>query len=158
MGTEVRDLDALGALVPGMAPGLAVDRRPGEPTGYVVVTVAHGTTVAGATVSVADLPPVSGLHTAGDLLRWDWPAGCTEAMAVWRPDAAPVGALDPVAERRKVTNTRYEIDGGVALPDDRPLHVAVFTCTRVASDLVASLEAPPDARLTLPSPVEAPPA
>jgi hypothetical protein len=156
VGSVVRDLDALGTVVTGMAPGLAVDRRPVDPTGYVVVTVDAGTAVAGAGVHVVDLPPVNGLHHAADLLRWNWPAGCTEAMVVWSPHSAPSGALDPQAERRKVTNTRYEIEGGVALPAQRPLHVAVFTCTRVASELVASLEAPPDARLAFEAPAGPP--
>jgi hypothetical protein len=80
-----------------MAPGLAVDRRPGEPTGYVVVTVDAGTAVAGAAVSVVDLPPVSGLHTAGDLLRWQWPAGLHRGDGRVARRRAPVGASTRMA-------------------------------------------------------------
>lgn len=63
-------------------------------------------------------------------LRWTWPPGCTETIVAWSsagpptaPDASGVGS-------RKVTNTRYEIDHGVQAPDQRPLDVAVFVCTR----------------------------
>jgi hypothetical protein len=48
-----------------------------------------------------------------------------------------------------VTNTRYQIDGGVPLPHDRPLHVAVYACLRVDGRLVVASTAAPSARTVL---------
>ena len=56
----------------------------------------------------------------------------------WRADAPPEAAGDPAADSRKVTNTRYKLDGGFALPAERPLHVAVFTCTRMGGTLAVA--------------------
>jgi hypothetical protein len=106
--------------------------------------------VAGASTWYVALPPVSGLRLDDGKLLWDWPAGYTEVMVSWRADAPPERAGDPAAVTRKVTNTRYQIDGGVGLSAESPLHVAVFTCTRQDGTLVASCEAPSEARLTLP--------
>nr|MDT0666569.1 hypothetical protein [Micromonospora sp. DSM 115978] len=83
----------------------------------------------------------------GDRLQWRWPEGCTEMMVVWRSDAPPLAADDPAAQGQKVTNTRYEINGGVAVPGVRPLHVAVFGCVRVDGALVVARSAAPSARL-----------
>ena len=47
-------------------------------------------------------------------------------------------ASDPAAGSRKVTNTRYTLDGGFALPAERPLHVAVFACTRIGGSLAVA--------------------
>ena len=120
-----------------MGPGLAVDRRPAAPTRYVALTI-DGAAVAGAAAWYLELPPVTGLRAADGLLQWDWPPGCTEVMVVWRADAPPEGAGDPAAGSRKVTNTRYTIDGGFALPPERPLHVAVFACTRMGGTLAVA--------------------
>ncbi|EIV95979.1 hypothetical protein [Frankia sp. QA3] len=100
--------------------------------------------------SAADaLPPPVGLRWADERLRWAWPAGCTEMMVVCRPDGPPTAADDPRAQARKVTNTRYEIDGGVPLPPGRPLYVALFCCARQAGRLVVATSA--GARLQLAS-------
>ncbi len=90
------------------------------------------------------LSPATGLYLAGNLLRWTWPPGCTEMMVVWRTDAPARSADDPAAGSRKVTNTRYELDSGMTVPDDRPLHLAVFGCARGDGGrlLVASACAP----------------
>jgi hypothetical protein len=149
-GTAVPEVEALGALVPAMGPGLAVDRRQGTPATYLVLTVGGGSAVAGAATTVADLAPVSSVRADAGALLWDWPPGCTEALVVWRADAPPGGPHDPEAQRRKVTNTRYDLDEGAPLPAGRPLHVAVFPCTRHRSELVVGLDAPAGARLTLP--------
>jgi hypothetical protein len=77
-----------------------------------------------------------GLGRAHDLrleagkLRWTWPYGCTEAVVAWSSDGPPAPSDAGGAGSRKVTNTRYDIEHGAPLPDDRPLHVAVFVCTR----------------------------
>jgi hypothetical protein len=120
-----------------MGPGLALDHRPSAPTRYVALTI-DGAAVAGAAAWYLELPPVTGLHAADGVLRWDWPTGCTEVTVAWRTDAPPDAASDPAAGSRKVTNTRYTIDGGFALPPDRPLHVAVFACTRIGGALAVA--------------------
>ncbi len=102
---------------------------------------------AAAGAGAVSLPPVTGLVRAGDRLRWTWPAGCTEVVVLVRPDAPPEGPDDPAATRRKVTNSRYDIDGGLPVPAGDPGHVAVFPCTRVGGRLVVSAEAPEGARL-----------
>ncbi|MGW0039734.1 hypothetical protein [Gordonia sp. NPDC003376] len=79
-----------------------------------------------------DLPPITGVAVSGDRLLFDWPAGITEAVVVIRSDARPEHPADPHATSTKVTNTRYEIDGGVPIPDSaaRQGHVAVASCRR----------------------------
>jgi hypothetical protein len=136
-GSVVPDPASCGEVVPGMGAGLAVDRRPTAPTGYVALTI-DGAAVAGAATWYLELPPVTGLRAVDGLLRWDWPAGCTEVMVVWRTDAPPEAVGDPAAGSRKVTNTRYRLDGGFALPSERPLHVAAFTCTRMSGALAVA--------------------
>jgi hypothetical protein len=144
-GTVV-DPDAVGALVPAMVPGLAVDARPSAPvTEYVVLTRTGSATVAGAGTAWVVLPPVADLVLDGDRLRWSWPEGCTEVVVVVRADAPPEGPDDPAATRRKVTSGRYEIDGGAPVPGEG--HLAVFPCTRVGGRLLVASEAPADARL-----------
>ncbi|WP_336027557.1 hypothetical protein [Geodermatophilus sp. FMUSA9-8] len=146
-GTAVADPDAVGALVPAMGPGLAVDARPSAPvTEYVLLVRTGPVPVAGPSAAWVVLPPVSGAAVDGDRLRWTWPEGCTEVVAVVRPDAPPEGPDD--GTRRKVTNTRYEIDGGLPLPDGGG-HVALFPCTRVGGRLLVGCEAPADARVRL---------
>ena len=145
-GSVLADPAVCGDLVPGMGPGLAVDRRPDSTTGYVVLTVDR-VTVVGASTWYVSLTPVSGLHRADGRLLWDWPPGCTEVVVAWRSDAAPERADDPAATSRKVTNTRYQIDGGFVLPNEKPLQVAVFAATRVGGALVTAPEAPAGARL-----------
>ncbi|MGX5657031.1 hypothetical protein ACWKWC_19820, partial [Geodermatophilus nigrescens] len=146
-GAAAADPDAVGALVPAMGPGLAVDARPSAPvTEYVLLVRTGPVPVAGPSAAWVVLPPVSGAAVDGDRLRWTWPEGCTEVVAVVRPDAPPQGPDD--GTRRKVTNTRYEIDGGLPLPDGGG-HVALFPCTRVGGRLLVGGEAPADARVRL---------
>ncbi|MGX1808061.1 Ig-like domain repeat protein [Nocardia sp. NPDC055321] len=79
------------------------------------------------------MPAVRGLTANAGLLTFEWPAGVTEVMVVARADAPPTDPDDPAAARKwKVTNTRYQIDGGAKLPADvpRPCHVAVASCRR----------------------------
>ncbi|HST86007.1 MAG TPA: hypothetical protein VLL08_29985 [Kineosporiaceae bacterium] len=148
VGSVVTDLRSYGELVPGMGPGLAVDPRPSSSTAYVVLTIDEVAVIGASTWFIA-LPPVSGLRQDEGRLRWDWPAGCTEVVVSCRSDAPPERADDPAATSRKVTNTRYQIDDGFGLPPQRPLHVAVFTCSRSDGALVTASEAGPSARLTL---------
>jgi hypothetical protein len=144
-GSTLADADALGRLVPTVGPGVAVDARPEQPTAYVAVTAPTGTVVVGASAWYLELPAVTALRRSGSMLTWSWPHGVTEVQLVWRSGAEPDGPEDPASQRRKVTNTRYELDGGAAAPPGEDVHVAVFSCTRVASTLVTS----PTARTTL---------
>ncbi|OHV38262.1 MULTISPECIES: hypothetical protein [Pseudofrankia] len=149
--------------------GAADDRSPGaltEQTGSTSGTAGTSGAAAGAPPEAADddrtqliaRTPADALEPARDLaivagrLRWTWPDGCTEVIVTWRQDAPPIAANDPVAQSRKVTNTRYELDGGFTLPATRPLHVAVFGCLRdPAGRLVVASTASPDARRHLPA-------
>ncbi|MTE13406.1 hypothetical protein [Nocardia aurantiaca] len=96
------------------------------------------------------LPTVRGLSERGGLLVFVWPTGITEVMVVARHDAPPVDPEDPRARRWKVTNMRYEIDGGVRIPAEipRPCHVAVASCRREPSGtLTVAAVFAPDARI-----------
>ncbi|MEU1428550.1 Ig-like domain repeat protein [Nocardia sp. NPDC005746] len=81
------------------------------------------------------LPTVRGLAERNGLLVFQWPTGITEVMVVARADAPPIDPDDPRAQRWKVTNMRYEIEGGVRIPAEipRPCHVAVASCRREPS-------------------------
>lgn len=79
------------------------------------------------------MPTVTALAERAGLLTFTWPVGITEVMMVARADAPPTTPDDPeVARKWKVTNTRYQIDGGAKLPVDlpRPCHLAVASCRR----------------------------
>ncbi|MFI6363689.1 Ig-like domain repeat protein [Nocardia sp. NPDC050630] len=78
------------------------------------------------------IPTVTGLAEQAGLLVFMWPIGVTEVMAVVRPDQPPINPDDPKARSWKVTNMRYEIDGGVPIPPDipRPCHIAIASCRR----------------------------
>lgn len=78
------------------------------------------------------IPTVSGLAEHAGLLVFTWPVGITEVMAVVRPDQPPTSPDDPQARSWKVTNMRYELDGGVRIPPDlpRPCHIAIASCRR----------------------------
>ncbi len=87
------------------------------------------------------IPPARHLTVtvAGPLL-FEWPSGVTEAMVVIRPDRAPESPGDPAATSWKITNMRYELDGGLVLPPSipRPCHVAVASCERAGGTLVVA--------------------
>ena len=69
---------------------------------------------------------------------FDWPLGITEAMVVVRHDRAPETPDDPAATAWKITNMRYQLDGGLQLPTSvaLPCHVAVASCRREGGALV----------------------
>jgi hypothetical protein len=89
--------------------------------------------------TAADLPDITDVVVTGDLLTFTWPPGVTEVMVVIRSDAPPENPQDPAAVSKKVTNTRYEIDGGYRIPGSaaRPAHIAVAACQRVSPDTLA---------------------
>ena len=149
-GTAVADPAALGAVLSSMTPGLALDSAPAGVAVYVAVSSAPGRgSVAGASAVHAAVPAARGLSLTGDRLRWTWPAGCTEATVVWRRDAPPTGPDDPDAARRRFTIARHDIDGGLLMPADRPLHIAIFGGVRVDGALVTDPTVHPGATLTL---------
>lgn len=94
--------------------------------------VATSPTAAAPEPAPSDPPPISAVRVEGDTIRFEWPDGVTEAMVVIRTDAAPSDPADPRATASKVTNTRYQIDGGVPMSTNipRPCHVAVASCRR----------------------------
>ncbi|WP_405139013.1 Ig-like domain repeat protein [Nocardia sp. NBC_01388] len=101
------------------------------------------------------MPAVRDLAERAGLLLFEWPAGITEVMVVARTDAPPVDPDDARADRKwKVTNTRYQIDGGAKLPTDllRPCHLGVASCRREASGvLTVAAGFAPAARIRLDS-------
>jgi serine/threonine-protein kinase len=76
----------------------------------------------------------------GGALVFDWPSGVTEAMVVVRGDGPPSAPDDPAAASWKITNMRYQLDGGLVLPSSlsRPCHVAVASCRRDGGALVVA--------------------
>ena len=81
---------------------------------------------------------------------WAWPEGTTEVFVAW--DRTPPTSATSAPGGRKITNTRYQIDGGAAL-DGVPAgaHIAVFTGSRsAAGTLEWSVDAPPTARRLVP--------
>jgi hypothetical protein len=94
-----------------------------------------------------EAPPPGGIpavrHLAASAagpLTFDWPPGVTEAMVVVRGDRPPAAPDDPAATAWKITNMRYELDGGLRLPASvaLPCHVAVASCTREGGALVVA--------------------
>ncbi|MFI1917175.1 hypothetical protein [Nocardia sp. NPDC020380] len=96
------------------------------------------------------LPTVRGLAVRSGLLIFQWPTGITEVMVVARVDAPPTDPDDPRARRWKITNTRYQIDGGVRIPAEipRPCHLAIASCRRDPTGiLIVAAGFAPDARI-----------
>jgi hypothetical protein len=69
-------------------------------------------------------------------------------MVVVRQDRPPDTPADPAATAWKITNTRYQLDGGLQLPSSvaRPCHVAVASCRREGGTLVVAPAFDPTAR------------
>lgn len=122
-------------------PGSSTATGPGIPTATGPAGSSTATGSAGARAASetgpepSGLPTVRGLAERDGLLVFQWPTGITEVMVVARADAPPVDPDDPQARRWKVTNMRYEIEGGVRIPAEipRPCHVAVASCRREPS-------------------------
>jgi hypothetical protein len=129
-------LAALGPVLPrGADPRRAVDLVAGGPRWYLPAVVdERGGAVAGIAVGHPGLAPVTGLaaEDAADhvLVRWVWPEGCTEAQVRW---SGPAGD-----GQAKVTNMKYQIDGGFRLPApaDGAYRIAVAPGARVGRDLL----------------------
>ncbi|MGW4534596.1 Ig-like domain repeat protein [Nocardia sp. NPDC004340] len=122
--------------------GSAATAQHGDPAARRNTPGPAENSATGSTGAAADtarepsgLPTVRGLAERNGLLVFQWPTGITEVMVVARADAPPVDPDDPQAQRWKVTNMRYEIEGGVRIPAEiaRPCHVAVASCRREPS-------------------------
>ncbi|MGX9293636.1 hypothetical protein [Tsukamurella paurometabola] len=79
-----------------------------------------------------DFPAITNVAFTGGRLTFDWPPEVTEVYVSSRVAGPPRSPVDPTARSWKVTNTRYQIDGGAVLPADlpRPAHLAVAACRR----------------------------
>lgn len=100
------------------------------------------------------LPAVTDVRVDGNRVIFAWPDGVTEALVVIRADAPPQSPTDPAAWTKKITNTRYDIDGGFAIPGSvaRPGYVAVAACRRDSSGaLTVAAAFDPRARAVLPT-------
>ncbi|AFA71979.1 hypothetical protein GPOL_c09160 [Gordonia polyisoprenivorans VH2] len=112
------------------------------------------TPTAPTTPPTDDLPAVTDVRVDGDRVIFAWPDGVTEALVVIRADAPPQSPTDPAAWAKKITNTRYAIDGGFAIPGSiaRPGHIAVAACRRDGSGaLTVAAAFGPRARAALPA-------
>ncbi len=89
--------------------------------------------------------------TAPGVLGFVWPPGVTEAMVVVRRDRRPETPADPAATTWKITNMRYQLDGGLRLPAsvELPCHVAVASCRRDDGHLVVAPGFGPTARVRI---------
>ena len=149
---EVRDV---GELVPAGATvislpvegGVAVDRGGGGPRWYVPVTVAGEVATVGQPVRHPGIDDATDLRVddeGADLVaRWTWPPRCTEVQVIWE-------RVGTHAEyEAKVTNARYDVDGGWRLADAPPGEylVGVVPGARVGSELVWSPNPGPSARV-----------
>ncbi|TCJ36363.1 hypothetical protein [Parafrankia sp. BMG5.11] len=119
---------------PGAHAESAARVEAGPPSGLPLFVVPP----PGPHTAADDVGPVPDLRMVDGRLCWTWPVGCTEMMVTARADLPPAGAQELGSTTRKVTNTRYDIDGGFLLPAVRPLHVALFACVRVRGELVVA--------------------
>jgi hypothetical protein len=97
--------------------------------------------VRSAPADPGGIPAVRNLTVSpGGALVFDWPDGVTEAMVVVRGDRPPAAPDDPAATAWKITNMRYQLDGGLVLPKSvaLPCHVAVASCRRKGGTLVVA--------------------
>jgi hypothetical protein len=97
--------------------------------------------VRSAPANPGGIPAVRNLTVSpGGALVFDWPDGVTEAMVVVCGDRPPEAPDDPDATAWKITNMRYQLDGGLVLPKSvaLPCHVAVASCRRKGGTLVVA--------------------
>ncbi|MFC4948347.1 serine/threonine-protein kinase [Pseudonocardia sp. GCM10023141] len=139
-----------GAVAPGAdVPVYGVVARSGSTVSDMVRTAPRAVAPA-----ALDFPAIGDLtlSTTG-VLEFAWPAGTTEAMVVVRADRAPETPTDPAATSWKITNMRYQLDGGLLLPGSvaRPCHVAVASCKRVGGTLVVATTFGPTAHVAVPA-------
>lgn len=114
---------------------------------YVPFTVVATQATVGQPVRHHGIDDVDDVTVADDgrdlVVRWRWPAGCTEAQVVWT-------RAGTYAEfEGKITNTRYTIDDGFRLRDPDPGEYTIWVVpgARHGSELVWSPNAGPHARV-----------
>ena len=99
---------------PSGAPKIDYTRRPKPRPATVAEAVPPADSAAAAD---GPAPPVQALRVVREAqgvlrLTWNWPTGVTEAFVAVGVGATPEAAEPP---SRKVTNTKYELDGGALL-------------------------------------------
>lgn len=134
-------------------------RRVADPVGrgrvtYRAVTVNADQAVVGPELTYLAVPKAREVRVVADrghevLVGFELPEGVTEAFVAWRRDGEyPHSATEPArdgAGSLRVTNTKLDIDGGVAIPapeDGRGLFVVVFPAVRVGGELIAAHSGP----------------
>ncbi|MFC9999435.1 hypothetical protein [Nocardia sp. NPDC127526] len=138
------------ASVSGRTSELSRSDGPARPAHSAAGAASAERSAPAADPTPSGMPVVSALTVQGGLLTFEWPTGITEVMVVARADAPPTDPDDPEATRKwKVTNTRYQIDGGVKLPADlpRPCHLAIASCRRDGGTLAVAAGFAPNARI-----------
>lgn len=123
-------------------------------TTYRAVTVNGDQAVVGPELTYVAVPKARDVRVVADrgnevVVGFELPEGVTEAFVAWRrdgeyPHKAAEEARDGAGSIR-VTNTKLDIDGGVAIPaplDGRGLFVVVFPAVRVGGELVAAQSGP----------------
>jgi serine/threonine protein kinase len=143
-----------GAVAPEAAiPVYGVVARLGSRTSAPDRSAAPSTPAAGpGSDDPGGIPAVRDLTvSACGALEFVWPAGVTEAMVVVRGDRPPAAPDDPAAASWKITNMRYQLDGGLVLPASvaLPCHVAVASCRRDGGALVVAPGFGATARVTV---------
>ncbi|MCK9876210.1 hypothetical protein MXD59_10550 [Frankia sp. Ag45/Mut15] len=126
--------DVAYAVSAGLGPVWSPPTRSDAPAEVATVPEAGDGPSTPMTVSLS--PSTIGLRWESGRLRWNWPADCAEMVVVARVDERPRSATDPGAFTRRVTSARHRREGGVVLPAERPLHVAVFRGNRDSGRLV----------------------
>lgn len=149
-----RVVAASGARAVGSGRRRVVDPHARGQVSYHAVTVNGDLAVVGAQLSHLAIPKATGLSVVADrghevVVGFTLPDGVTEAFVAWRRDGEyPHSATEPArdgAGSLRVTNTKLDIDGGVAIPapdDGRSVHVVVFSAARVGNELVPGQSGP----------------
>ncbi|HMJ77172.1 MAG TPA: hypothetical protein VK507_14435 [Iamia sp.] len=133
---------AIGGALAGSG-GTAYDGADGGPRWYVPVYAIGGQNVVGPAVAhpgVAEVEHVTvAVDDTGPIVRWEWPAGCTEAVIHWSAGTEPVVPGGPGVTENRTTNTAYDIHGGWRPPGvtAAPLQVLVLAAGRIDGQRVA---------------------
>jgi hypothetical protein len=129
-------------------PGSAVDPEAAVgPRWYVPFTVAGGQATVGSPVRHNGLDDVEAVTAADEgrdlVVRWQWPDACTEAQVVYER------AGEYAEYEAKVTNSKYQVDGGWRLRDAPPgeYTIGVVPGLRQGNELVWAPNPGPRARV-----------
>lgn len=109
----------------------------------------------GAVLQHASIAEVSGFSVQDfdsyALVRWSWPAPCSQVTLAWRADGYPAGPTDSRATCRRITRAEYDRHGGVQLDGlaKTSLYFTVFAMGRVGQELAFATGKSAGARGTL---------